>query len=116
MLRDAADRKDESGAPTWAQQAPAWRVIDRALRSLAKQRAGLDAEEARWIRQAEAAQIWRPLGMVNLLDYLERACGFLRPSRPSPSTAPGCRSPREHGAARSRPVRRPTRQKREQTA
>ncbi|HMG57881.1 MAG TPA: HNH endonuclease signature motif containing protein, partial [Kofleriaceae bacterium] len=32
-------------------------------------------------REAEALQIWRPLGMVSMLDYLERACGY------SPRTA-----------------------------
>ena len=52
-----------------------WREIDRALRRLASRRSGLDAEEARWLRAAEAHQIWRPLGMVSALDYLERALG-----------------------------------------
>jgi hypothetical protein len=76
LLRDVSAHQDESTAPTWAREAPAWRDIDRALRSIAKRRAGLDAEEARWIREAEAAQIWKPLGMVNLLDYLERVLGY----------------------------------------
>ena len=31
-----------------------WRSIDRALRSIAQRQAALDAEEARWLRQAEA--------------------------------------------------------------
>src|SRR5262245_17626350 len=29
-----------------------------------------------WLREAEALQIWRPLGMVSALDYLERALGY----------------------------------------
>src|SRR6185295_18888966 len=30
----------------------------------------------RWLREAEALQIWRPLGMVSALDYLERVLGY----------------------------------------
>src|ERR1700733_9372811 len=71
-----------SPAPTWAQEPPSrnagldWRAVDRALRSIRRRRATLDAEEARWLREAEALQIWRPLGMVSMLDYLERALGY----------------------------------------
>jgi hypothetical protein len=60
---------------------PTWDEIDRALRSIASRRAALDAEEAAWLREAEAVQIWRPLGMVSILDYMERVLGF------SPHTA-----------------------------
>jgi HNH endonuclease len=72
-------------APTWAwpgrrqdgECAGAdWQVVDRALRSLHLRRCGLEAEEARWLREAEALQIWRPLGMVSALDYMERALGY----------------------------------------
>ncbi|HEX2690362.1 MAG TPA: DUF222 domain-containing protein, partial [Kofleriaceae bacterium] len=45
-------------------------------RAIGKRRAALDADEARWLREAEALQIWRPLGMVSVLDYLERALGY----------------------------------------
>ncbi|MEO8703100.1 MAG: DUF222 domain-containing protein [Kofleriaceae bacterium] len=45
------------------------------MRDLALRRAKLDAEEARWLREAERLQIWRPLGMVSALDYLERVLG-----------------------------------------
>jgi hypothetical protein len=66
--------------PTWAcpgsgPSEPRWRVIDRALRDIASRRAALDAEEARWLREAEVLQIWRPLGMVSAIDYLERTLG-----------------------------------------
>src|SRR5215510_3627423 len=53
-----------------------WQVVDRALRSIATRRAALDAEEARWLREAETLQIWKPLGMVNALDYMERVLGY----------------------------------------
>src|SRR5215510_153626 len=64
--------------PTWApaQRARDWRVVDRALRSIAARRAALDADEARWLREAEALQIWRQLGMVNAIDYMERVLGY----------------------------------------
>lgn len=96
MLRDTAHESeihadpaptwaiDSDGAPTWAARqaggSPAerldWQTVDRALRALRQRRAALDAEEARWLREAEALQIWRPLGMVSTLDYLERVLGY----------------------------------------
>lgn len=50
--------------------------IDRQLRRLAKQRAGLDAEEARWLRRADEANVWRALGYVHALEYLEDVFGY----------------------------------------
>ena len=78
----ADDRVATILAPTWAHHRGAvapeleWRVVDTALRRIAQRRAALDAEEARWLREAEALQIWRPLGMVNALDYMERVLGY----------------------------------------
>jgi len=68
-------------APTWAPEGKAeasadWQAVDRALRTIARRRATLDADEAHWLRKAEALQIWRPLGMVSALDYLERVLGY----------------------------------------
>jgi threonine synthase len=64
-------------APEHRRQAEArWRTVDRALRAISCRRAALDADEARWLREAEAVQIWRPLGMVSALDYLERVLGY----------------------------------------
>jgi Holliday junction resolvasome RuvABC DNA-binding subunit len=53
-----------------------WDVVHAQLTKIAKRRAALDADEARWLRHAEALQIWKPLGMVNALDYLERTLGY----------------------------------------
>lgn len=53
-----------------------WRDVDRDLRSLAQRRAALDAREARLLREAERLEIWRPLGMVSALDYMERVLGY----------------------------------------
>src|SRR4051794_25325886 len=74
-IREEAPLEAEAeAAPTWVpaqghEANPAWHTVDRALRAIAQRRAALDADEARWLRQAEALQIWRPLGMVSALDY-----------------------------------------------
>jgi hypothetical protein len=52
------------------------RQIDRELRQIAKQRAGLDVQEARWLREAETHQIWRKLGFSTALEYLEDVFGY----------------------------------------
>lgn len=52
-----------------------WREADQRLRGIAGRRAALDAEEAHWLREAERLQIWKPLGMVSMVDYLERVMG-----------------------------------------
>jgi len=53
-----------------------WETIDRTLRGLAEQRAKLDAEEAKWLRDAERIQIWRQFGCASLLEYMERRLGY----------------------------------------
>jgi hypothetical protein len=55
---------------------PRWCAVDRALRAIALRRAALDADEARWLREAEVLKIWYPLGMVSAQDYLERVLGY----------------------------------------
>ena len=65
-----------AAAYTWTPSADEWREVDRQLRGIAKRRAALDADEARWLRDAERVQIWRPLGMVNMTDYMERVLGY----------------------------------------
>jgi hypothetical protein len=65
MLRDQiedtvveVDFTPKSWAPVDQQKAePRWRVVDRALRDIAVRRAALDADEAQWLREAEALQI-----------------------------------------------------------
>jgi hypothetical protein len=53
-----------------------WELIDRTLRGLAEQRAKLDAEEAKWLREAERVHIWRQFGCASLLEYMERRLGY----------------------------------------
>jgi HNH endonuclease len=83
MLREGIEQATIEIEPalTWAPEhrtaaRPDWRTVDRALREIGKRRAALDADEARWLREAEALQIWRPLGMVSALDYFERVLGY----------------------------------------
>ena len=38
-----------------------WEEVDGVLRSIAKRRAALDVEEARWLRRAEQIELWRRL-------------------------------------------------------
>src|SRR5512144_3247747 len=70
-----------ASGPTWVADGsrdtrPDWRAVDRALRAIRRSRSALDAEEMHWLREAEALQIWRPLGMVSAIDYLERQLGY----------------------------------------
>ncbi|HEU4734331.1 MAG TPA: HNH endonuclease signature motif containing protein [Kofleriaceae bacterium] len=58
-----------------------WRTVDRALLGIKRSRCALDADEARWLREAEQVRIWNPLGMVSMHDYLERRLAY------SPRTA-----------------------------
>src|SRR5438105_14702262 len=60
-----------------------WREVDRELRGIAKRRATLDAEEARWLREAQRLMIWREVGCGSLAEYMERRLGY------APHTAMG---------------------------
>ncbi len=53
-----------------------WREVHGHLHSNARRRAALDASEAYWLREAERVQVWKPLGMVSILDYMERVLGY----------------------------------------
>jgi hypothetical protein len=53
-----------------------WQDVDRALCDIAKRRSALDAEELRWLRQALRLQVWREVGSVSFLDYLETRLGY----------------------------------------
>ncbi|HEX3476147.1 MAG TPA: hypothetical protein VHT91_14075 [Kofleriaceae bacterium] len=76
----ASDEIETGPMASWGSEGsvrtPDWRTVDRALRAIRQRRAALDAEEARWLREAEKLQIWRPLGMVSALDYMERVLGY----------------------------------------
>jgi hypothetical protein len=53
-----------------------WQVVHEALLDVACRRSALDAEEMRWLHEAEGLQIWKQLGLVSMVDYLERALDY----------------------------------------
>lgn len=53
-----------------------WQLVHEELKHIGVQRGALDAREAAALREADDVQIWRPLGMVSLIDYLERELGY----------------------------------------
>ncbi len=60
MLLEAA--VEIEAAPTWGPEnkysaQTEWQSVDRALRTIVGRRAAIDADEARWLREAEAIQI-----------------------------------------------------------
>jgi hypothetical protein len=67
MLVDGSNAIENNGSPN-----AHWQRVHSAIVSIAKRRAALDAEEAEWLREAERIQIWKQLGMVSMLDYMER--------------------------------------------
>ena len=75
MLRDETIETDGDG---WANEHGVrdWRVVDRALRALATQYVALDAEQLRWLREAEHVRLWRHLGHVSMIEYLEHVFGY----------------------------------------
>jgi hypothetical protein len=76
FFRDNSTGCDGDWACGAADTTTSHQEIDRQLRRLAKQRAGLDAEEARWLRRAEEQSSWRALGYVHALEYLEEVFGY----------------------------------------
>jgi hypothetical protein len=53
-----------------------WQDVDRELRSIARQQSGLDADLMRMLREAERVRLWRHLGCVSMMEYLERVFGY----------------------------------------
>ena len=75
MFRDQSVECESDWTSGSAGATTSHQEIDRQLRRLAKQRAGLDAEESQWLRRADEANIWRALGYVHALEYLEDVFG-----------------------------------------
>ncbi len=49
-----------------------WKDLHRRLRSIAKRRVALEAEEASYLVEAEDTQLYRRLGYTTMLEYMER--------------------------------------------
>ena len=78
MLRDDSMGMDDetSWAAAQANTCSEWQDIDRELRSIARRQAGLDAELMRALCEAERVKLWRHLGCVSMMEYLERVFGY----------------------------------------
>jgi hypothetical protein len=53
-----------------------WQRIDAKLRALATQYVSLEAQLARWLREAQRVKVWKFRGCVSMAEYLERVFGF----------------------------------------
>jgi hypothetical protein len=73
MSNGSIGREDTNA---WANTDERWVVVHEELLGIAKQKAALDAEEARWLREGEQLQIWRTFGMVSMIDYMVREVGY----------------------------------------
>jgi 5-methylcytosine-specific restriction endonuclease McrA len=49
-----------------------WKILHRRLRSIAKRRVALEAEEAGYLLEAEETRLYRRLGYTSMLEYMER--------------------------------------------
>ena len=49
-----------------------WKDLHRRLRSIAKRRVALEAEEAIWLIEAEETHLYRRLGYTTMIEYMER--------------------------------------------
>ncbi len=56
--------------------APDWREAHRQLQRIARRRAALDADEARWLVAAKRARVHVELGFGSFREYLERLLGY----------------------------------------
>jgi len=49
-----------------------WKELHERLRSIAKRRVALEAEEATWLIEAEDTRLYRRLGYTTMVEYMER--------------------------------------------
>jgi hypothetical protein len=53
-----------------------WQLVHEQVIRIGARKSALDAEEMAALREAEQLQIWRPLAMVSMIDYLERTLSY----------------------------------------
>lgn len=95
---------------------PSWREAHRQLARIARRRAALDADEARWLIVAREAGVHRELGYGSFVEYLQRLLGYEpRTARERVRVAealeelPACRDALARGALQFSAVRELTR-------
>jgi hypothetical protein len=67
---------DTMGAAVVAVETPAWQAAHERLVALAEQRAGLDADEGRWLLEALRSGAHIRLGYGGFNEYIERLFGY----------------------------------------
>lgn len=75
-VEDRSADEVAGGPPSGPGERARWRTVDRALRGCARRRAALDAEEARWLVEAERLEVHRRLGCGSIHEYLEQVLGY----------------------------------------
>lgn len=53
-----------------------WQDVDRDLRAIARRQSGLDAELMHALCEAERVRLWKHIGCVSMMEYLERVFGY----------------------------------------
>ena len=96
--RGRASRMNDGAAMSSRTTRNVARARSPSCASVASRRAALDAEELALIRGAVRIQIWRPLGMVSMREYLERGMGY----GPQVAARTAARRRCARGAARDR--------------
>jgi hypothetical protein len=77
MLLDGSTSHEVTGWVSQRRSAQSeWKRVDEHLRALAQQYVTLEAQLARWLREAERVKVWKHRGCVSLAEYLERIFGF----------------------------------------
>jgi hypothetical protein len=78
MLRDDSTSYEADGwvATEAASRRREWERVDHQLRALAQQYVSLEAQLARWLREADRVKVWKYAGCVSMNEYLERLFGF----------------------------------------
>jgi hypothetical protein len=72
----------DAGVSSWETEEVAdasygeWQDVDRELRSIARRQSGLDAELMIALRAAERLRLWREVGCISMMEYLERVFGY----------------------------------------
>ena len=66
----------EGAACAPADGAVDWREVDRQLRRVARRRAGLDGEEARWLVAAHRQRVHAFVGAGSFAEYIEHVLGY----------------------------------------
>ena len=61
-----------SAVPSSASYDDDWKHLHRRLRSIAKRRVALEAEEASCLVEAEESCLYRRLGYATMVEYMER--------------------------------------------